>query len=148
LVECLRRQSSVAGHLPRPRLPNQLSEGLAAIVLSRVYRIAVGPGARRVDLDCGGAAGQVKGTGPSQWALLTESDVRADLLVWVDYGERLITGRRAVDVYVIAAPGTRGLRPGRIHLPRVLATVGDDGAVAYRVDAITHRVTGVRRRSS
>lgn len=105
----------------RPRIPQQLSEGLVAYLTPQLF----GPGVRcsqktkKHDPDlmlhflgqCDDV--EVKGSGSSGWVEVTEKDLRARYLVWAHFGARYETdGRDPITIFVLAAPD-EVLEPGK-----------------------------------
>lgn len=93
-------------HISLPRLPNVLSESIAADMAAEVFGTGTEP-SRPADLGDlevlttstvrRGVA--VKGTGKTKWITITKTDLAADCLVWIDYSKRLTTGIRELDVW-------------------------------------------------
>ena len=148
-VDGLRRSSKVGHYIAWPKLPNALTEGLVCLAAPAIFgagvTAALGGGVADVvvtDQAGGVCRVEVKGTGPAGFGLLTERDVHADVLVWVDYGPRLRLGSPSVTLWVIPRPAGL-LSSGRAMLPRVLANVPEASRRSV-ILALTDSAIGVR----
>ena len=127
-----RRDEPLARYLHRPKLPEELSISIAAVVAPDLIgaEVALGPGLHDLvtltDLTVA-----VKGTGPSRWITLTETDLAADRLVWVDYTDRILGGR-PVQVLSLTDPGQTWKRP--LRLTRAQLTTQHPGIPAVSYD--------------
>ena len=94
-------------HIVLPRLPNALSESIAADMAPDLFGSGADP-ARPLDLGdldvltAGDVRRRVavKGTGKTRWITITKTDLSADCLVWVDYSTRLANGTPEIDVWL------------------------------------------------
>lgn len=122
----------------RPRIPQQLSEGLVAFLTPQLfgpeYRCRQKTKKKDPDLvlHCAGGCSdlEVKGSGSSGWAEVTEKDLEADYLVWAHFGERYEQGAQAVTVFVLPKPA-RVLAPSK---PRVEEFAALPGVRSYSFD--------------
>jgi hypothetical protein len=127
-VARIRAEDPVGAHIHQVKIPEALTESLAALALPHLLgRVrAVTPGGRRADLliSCRRSAEElvaVKGTGLNGWVTITQSDVRADRMVWVSFAAHLLDRRAAVEVVLLPAGLFRALTPGRTRLDQLAA---------------------------
>jgi hypothetical protein len=131
-VEELRQKHPVGRHLQRPKLPSALTEGLAAAIAPCVFgatAVARRPRSGRSDLVVTDGTGverlmAVKGTGSARWISLTQTDMEASCLLWLDYTERIATESSSAGLWVFDGPMTRWASPGRATLRQAIERYG------------------------
>ena len=94
-VEGIRQRASVGRALHAVKVPPRLSEGIVVNHCRDVFRSATQVAARRPPHDVTLRTHRrlnvaVKGSGLTDWAVITTADRQADVLVWVDYRDRLL----------------------------------------------------------
>jgi hypothetical protein len=119
-----REVEPLAVHLHLPKLPELLSLSIAALCGCQLLHEELQPAPFPDDLH--GRARRrvaVKGTGPSAWIAITDTDRASDALIWVDYAGRVRDGGPVV---VRALTERRWLRgaPRRVTLPQLLSPSG------------------------
>ena len=125
-----REVEPLARHLHLPKLPEILSLSIAAMVGQWLTGATMTPAPFPDDLrDPSGQRIAVKGTGPSSWITMTDTDRASDLLIWVDYRDRVLRG---ASVRVLALSDRIFLQraPRRLTLTQLLAACSAHLAVA------------------
>jgi hypothetical protein len=94
-VEDVRRSSPLGQAVNRVKVPPRLSEGIVVAYCRDIFGPDAHPLERRRPHDvtvrtrrCLNVA--VKGSGLADWAVITATDRLADVLIWVDYRDRLL----------------------------------------------------------
>lgn len=120
----LREKDRVARHVQMPKLPSALSEGIAASASVQLFGPGASPRAVGGRIDLGIARSNetllvgVKGTGGAQWVTITQTDLKGDYVVWVDYTPRLADHSCPVDLWRFSL-SSDWLTPGRTTLSRL-----------------------------
>jgi hypothetical protein len=105
-VEGIRQRASVGRALHAVKVPPRLSEGIVVNHCQDVFGPATQVAARRPPHDVTLRTRRrlnvaVKGSGLTDWAVITAADRQADVLVWVDYRDRLLDPAAPVLVWRI-----------------------------------------------
>lgn len=132
IIRELRERDPVAVHIKYPALPSILSESLVIAAAESIF----GPGCScryggtGSDLVLIEAAHlrersvEVKATARHAFQELKEKDLRADILIWLRFGERFERGGGPVDVGIIEEPGQFIDSPRRLDIRRLRAIPG------------------------
>lgn len=111
-----RETDPLAYCLHLPKLPELLSLSVAAIIAPNLIGADLVLGRAPHDLETGAGRGvAVKGTGPTRWITLTAADRLADILIWIDYTDRIVHGG---PVSVLAVRVRDGLTDAPTRLTR------------------------------
>jgi hypothetical protein len=105
-VNEVRRRAPVGRALHAVKVPPRLSEGMVAAYCAEIFGPATGVLERRAPHDVTLRARRrlnvaVKGSGLTDWAVITSADRLADVLAWVDYRDRLLDSEAPVLVWRI-----------------------------------------------
>jgi hypothetical protein len=130
-TKMLRKQCALARHVAVPRLPAALSESIAALSVESVFGTGSAP-CRPGKLNDLGVERNgrgllliaVKGTGPSRWISVTATDLAADCLLWVDYGDRLVKRTENVWLWIFDRPVKTWAGTGRLTLAQAKSHFG------------------------
>jgi hypothetical protein len=108
----LREERPAARFIARPPIPAVLSESLVGHAARWLFGYAcrAGFGVGQADLIVHRRVGdpllvEVKATGASAFQEVKPRDLAADVLVWVDFGNRYVDGCGPTRIYVLAEPG-------------------------------------------
>lgn len=114
-----RASEPLTRYMHLPKLPEMLSlsiVGLVALNLLGTY-VELAPFPHDL-VDGHGRTIAVKGTGATSWITFTKTDHQSDILVWVDYRDRLHRGER-VRVFDLPIDGRLSEGPGRLTLAQL-----------------------------
>jgi hypothetical protein len=105
-VNEVRRRAPVGRALHAVKVPPRLSEGMVAAYCAEIFGPATCVLERRAPHDVTLRARRrlnvaVKGSGLTDWAVITSADRLADVLAWVDYRDRLLDSEAPVLVWRI-----------------------------------------------
>jgi hypothetical protein len=127
-VNELRSKSPIAEKIQMPKIPPMLSESIALRlvqkgILGRTVS-SVRFGGRQSDLVASTESArrikiEVKATGKQGFQFLSEKDISADYLLWIDFGSALLTGKTTFEVYVVRAPSRYFNRPTKTTLSKL-----------------------------
>lgn len=119
-----REREPLAQHLHLPKLPEILSLSIAVLAGEALIGASLSPAPFPDDLHHAlGRRIAVKGTGPSSWIAVTDTDRASDVLIWVDYRERVLSGGR-VQVMALCAREYLCSAPKRLTLAQLLKACG------------------------
>lgn len=133
-VESVRNSHPLGGHIKRLQVPSILSESLAAYLLNSGrlgVRLPVTASSSRGDLEGATPSGspprvEVKATTKTGWCQFGSNDLKADLLVWIDFGEYFWnTSESHIDVYFLPSPGDVFKTTRKVTLKKFLLDAGD-----------------------
>jgi len=111
----------LAVHLHLPKLPELLSLSIAALCAPELLGEELLPAPFPDDLhDRLARRIAVKGTGPSAWITVTQTDRASNGLIWVDYSRRVVAGG-TVTVRAITLEHWLRSAPNRLTLAQLLA---------------------------
>ena len=69
---------------------------------------------------------EIKGTGVWEFSQLSEKDINADYLIWVNYGNYIIEDTKTtIDIYILNKPKESLIKPNKISLNKFISIVGD-----------------------
>ncbi len=131
-IRKLRKRSVGARHIKFPPLPSVFSESIAIAATPTLFGSGWKGryGGRTADLIIENSpAGraqkvEVKATGRHAFQELKDKDLKADVLVWVRFGQRLELGSGPIEVAVIESPGKYVARQCRLDVRRFEAIPG------------------------
>ena len=115
-----KKTNPLAGHIQFPKLPPAFSESIAVHCAETLF-----PGAKKIRLG-GGADIQIEIEGSNKkievkatqkgFQHLSQKDISADYLVWIDFADCFHAGSQRVKIYVLPDPKTIFAKSGRITM--------------------------------
>jgi hypothetical protein len=131
------RRERLGAYIQKPKLPAALTEGLAALAAPSIFGArATRPSQGRSDLALDGSDGStghliaVKGTAAARWVTITQTDLEASALVWIDYSDRAADGVAPVNLWIFDAALRTWATAGRATLRQAMSACGGQIRVA------------------
>jgi hypothetical protein len=139
-----RKTNPLACHIQFPKLPPTFSESIAAHCVESLF-----PGAKKVRLG-GGADIQIEIQGANKkvevkatqkgFQHLSQKDISADYLVWIDFADCFHAGNQRIKIYVLPDPKTIFTKSGRITMNTFLRAAA--GKLTRYEAEIDHLIAG------
>jgi hypothetical protein len=137
LISSLRSRNEAARHIKFPPLPSIFSESIVIAAAGRIFgaQWIATFGGHECDIRLEDERGQrklveVKATGANAFQELKAKDLRADVLVWVRFGDRFQRGDGPIEIVALNNPHLVIPSPCRLDTIRFERLVGHSSALS------------------